>query len=154
MMRWLLVPLAGLALLPAPPTHAQSIEELRQDEAERARAAKQLDRADAVLMRAVAQIPPDGRGNAFPAESVAALLAGWRSYTERECVLVGGVTGGNGAARGSFAAMCETRRYGARLALVEAARACLSRAAGKEGADASACLEPLVVLKAEGDFEG
>ncbi|WHU01593.1 hypothetical protein [Sphingomonas sp. NIBR02145] len=144
--------LAALALFPVLPVRAQSIDELRRDQMEAVKAAKQLDRADAVLLRQVAQLPPS-HGDAFPAESVAALLAGWRGYIQRECGLVGVMTGANGPSSGSFAAICEARRYAERIRLVQAAGACLSREIGREGGNPSACLEPLVVLKAEGDFD-
>lgn len=152
MIRRLAPLLAGLALFPALSARAQSIDELRRDEAEAAQAAKQLDRADAALLRQVVKLPPS-HGNDFPTENVAALLSGWRDYTQRECALVGAVTGANGPSRGSFAAICETRRYAERVRLVQAASACLTREMARQEGDPSACLEPLVVLKAAGDFD-
>jgi hypothetical protein len=144
--------LAALALLPVLSAQAQSIDELRGDRAEAAQAAKQLDRADAALLRQVAKLPPS-HGNDFPTESVAALLVGWRGYIQRECALVGAMTGANGSSSGSFAAICETRRYAERVRLVQAASACLTREMAREEGDPSACLKLMVVLKAEGDFD-
>jgi len=139
-------------LLPALPAQAQSIEELRGDQVVAAQAAKQLDRAEAALLRQVAKIPPS-HGNDFPSESVVALLTGWRGYIQRECAVVGVITGANGPSSGSFGAICEARRYAERVRLVQAVSACLMRETAKEESDASACLKLLVVLKTEGDFD-
>ncbi|GEM_PF-3348223 len=145
--------LAGLALFPALPVRAQSIDELRRDEAEAAQAAKQLDRADAALLRQVARIPLNHRGNDFPVTIVSALLRGWRDYSQHECALVGAVTGANGPSSGSFVAICETRRFAERIRLVQGASACLTRETVREEGDPSACLKPLVVLKVARDFD-
>ncbi|MDQ0248574.1 hypothetical protein J2W22_000621 [Sphingomonas kyeonggiensis] len=144
--------IAGLALFMTLPAQAQSIDELRRDQAEAAQAAKRLDRADAVLLREVAKLPPL-HGNDFSTESVATLLSGWRGYIQRECALVGAMTGAHGPSSGSFAAICETRRYTERVRLVQAASACLTRETAGEEGNPSACLKPLVVLKGAGDFD-
>jgi hypothetical protein len=152
------VPLAGVGLavlagLLVVPAHAQSIEELQADAAVVRRAVQGLDRADAALLGQVAKIPPNSVGNDFPVESVAALLKGWRSYTALECRLIGAATGANGPARGSFAAICEARRYAARVVQVDKVTACLVALIESEGRDPGDCLKPLVPLRVEGDFD-
>jgi len=138
----------------AAPAQAQSYEEVQIDAAATARAAKVLDRADAMLLRSAAALPPNRSGNDYSVEGIRALLEGWRSYTISECALVGQVTGGNSAARGQFALICEARRYAARAKTVEGATACIARALRKApDEDAAECLEALAPLKLDGDFE-
>ncbi len=129
------------------------MEELQADAAVARRAVQGLDRADAALLGQIAKIPPNSVGNDFPVESVAALLKGWRGYTTLECGLIGAATGANGPARGSFAAICEARRYVARAVQVKEVTACLVATIESEGRDPGDCLKPLAPVRVEEDFE-
>ncbi|MDT8760715.1 hypothetical protein MZO42_18590 [Sphingomonas psychrotolerans] len=149
----LFVAAVGATMLVAAPTNAQSIGEAQAAAAEATHVAHRLDGMDQALMREVAQILPDRRGDDFPAGAISALLKGWRKYVVLECGLIGSVTGANGPSRDSFAAICEARRYTARIAVLRKVTMCLKQAREKERGDVAPCMEPLVPLKATGDFD-
>jgi hypothetical protein len=145
------------ASLLALPLRAQSYDEADNANASVLRQAAMLDHADNELRQWLGSNAESIGLEPVQVAQVDDLLNGWRTYTLKECGLIGTMTGGNAASKATYTSICQERRYVARIKVVDEATSCLSKALAKSESDsgyASTCLELLTPLKMDADFDG